>query len=420
MSKLLLFIESNTTGTGMLALRKAVDWGYTPVFYTNNPDRYAGLDHTGCIVHCCDTNDVPALLTTIANTTDSHNVCGITTTSEFYLYHVATIAAHYGLPGNSIQAVEQARNKAATRRVLAAAGVRQPHYRIVDDSEQLLNAVQAIGLPCIVKPVDDSGSNDVRLCTSVHEVKAKVEQIWAVTTNMRGQQKSREILIEQYVQAAEYSVESLSWQGETNILGITQKSLAGLPFFVEAGHVFPAPLTKEQEQHIQQTVLQALQAIGFRSGAAHTEIKLTEEGCTIIEINGRLAGGMIPELIRLATGVDLLEQQIHCSLEGPTIQRISTTGSAAIRFIMAEHDGMLEKLDGVENAKQVQGIKSIQINTQPGKEVRVPQNAYDRLGYVIGYGQTVEAVQSSLEQALEQLTIVIQEKAHDKLHDHAF
>ncbi|MEK8104318.1 hypothetical protein NKG94_02625 [Micromonospora sp. M12] len=55
----LLFIESNTTGTGMLAMRSAQDLGLLPVLLTNDPTRYAGLAETGCRVLTCDTNRCP-------------------------------------------------------------------------------------------------------------------------------------------------------------------------------------------------------------------------------------------------------------------------------------------------------------------------------------------------------------------------
>ncbi|MFD1990024.1 ATP-grasp domain-containing protein [Paenibacillus nicotianae] len=415
MSNFILFIESNTTGTGMLALSKTEAWGYTPILYTNNPDRYIGLAETGYTVHRCDTNNLLTLRETIEQTVDHKQICGITTTSEFYLEQVSELAAYYKLPGNSILAVQQARNKAATRRALHLVGINQPLYYIVENIEQLQSVVEEIGLPCIVKPVDDSGSNDVLLCDTFAIVEKQAKKIWNVTTNIRGQQKSSQILVEQYMQGPEYSVESLTWQGKTNILGITQKSLTGLPFFVESGHVFPAQLLPEQYEHIQQTVLRALHAIDFQSGAAHTEVKLTSTGCAIIEINGRLAGGMIPELIRLSTGVDLLEQQMYCALDGPKIKIIKPHSVAEIRFIMADRAGRVKQIDGVEQAKQLEGIHQVQINTKLDQYVQSPENAYHRLGYVIGYGDTAEQVSTFLDNALQIIRITIDEKVQEEV-----
>lgn len=415
MSNLILFIESNTTGTGMLALRKTAAWGYTPIFYTNDPDRYIELNEINCIVYRCDTNNIQKLREAIENTIDQTQIRGITTTSEFYLEQVAELASYYALPGNPVHTVQQARNKAATRQALHLAGIHQPLYKIAENIKQLQSAVEYIGLPCIIKPVDDSGSNDVLLCDTWEMVQTQAEKIWKVTTNMRGQQKSSQLLVEQYMHAPEYSVESLTWQGKTNILGITQKSLTGLPFFVESGHVFPAPLYAEQSEHIQQTVLLALQAIDFQSGAAHTEVKLTETGCAIIEINGRLAGGMIPELIRLSTGVDLLEQQIYCALDGPTIKEITANGVAEIRFIMADFAGQVRQIDGVEKALQMPGIHRVQINAKLDQYVQSPQNAYHRLGYAIGYSDTAEQVATYLDNALQQICITIDEKVKDHM-----
>jgi S-sulfo-L-cysteine synthase (3-phospho-L-serine-dependent) len=307
---LLLFVESNTTGTGMLALKKAKSWGLLPVFLCNKPERYLGLEETGAQVLVCDTNSLEAVKQTIEANLNVDELCGIATTSEFYLETVAELTSAYGLPGNPADAMRTARNKSKTRLRLAEVGVRQPRFAIVKSEADVAAAIDGVGLPCVVKPADDSGSNDVKLCNTPEEVEAQAKKILAVHTNMRGQQTALTVLVEEYVDAPEYSVEMFTWQGETICVGITEKKLTGFPYFVEAGHIFPAPLSDEVAEEMRSTVRAALQAVGVQNGATHTEVKLTSEGAAIIEINARLAGGMIPELIRYSTGIDMLENQI--------------------------------------------------------------------------------------------------------------
>ncbi|EMT51517.1 hypothetical protein I532_16373 [Brevibacillus borstelensis AK1] len=165
MKKLLLFVESNTTGTGMIALKKAQERGFSPVFLTSKPERYAGLAETGCRVLVCDTNSLDALRTTIKKELPADQIAGIMTTSEFYLVTVATLAEEYGLPGNPPEAMLVCRNKAQTRLRLAKANVAQPRFAIIRKAKEIPETVKAIGLPCVVKPTDDSGSNDVKLCS---------------------------------------------------------------------------------------------------------------------------------------------------------------------------------------------------------------------------------------------------------------
>ncbi|MGZ6505444.1 MAG: pyridoxal-5'-phosphate-dependent protein, partial [Tumebacillaceae bacterium] len=159
MKNLLLFVESNTTGTGMLALKKAKSWGLLPVFLCNKPERYLGLEETGAQVLVCDTNSLEAVKQTVEANLNVDELCGIATTSEFYLETVAELTSAYGLPGNPADAMRTARNKSKTRQRLAEVGVRQPRFAIVKSEADVAAAIEGVGLPCVVKPADDSGSN---------------------------------------------------------------------------------------------------------------------------------------------------------------------------------------------------------------------------------------------------------------------
>ncbi|MFD2169894.1 ATP-grasp domain-containing protein [Tumebacillus lipolyticus] len=411
MKKKLLFVESNTTGTGMLALRKAAGWGLTPIFLCNRPERYLGLEETGSQVIVCDTNDLDELKKTIEANVSKEEICGVATTSEFYLEAVAELATHYGLPGNPPQAMRTARNKSLTRQALAKAGVGQPRFAIVKGEADLAQALATVPVPCVVKPADDSGSNDVLLCQTQEEVARHASKILAISTNMRGQATAQTVLIEEYVDAPEFSVEMFTWEGKTVCVGITEKSLTGYPYFVESRHIFPAKLAPEVEEEIRSTVTRALAAIGVKNGATHTELKLTAAGAKIIEINARLAGGMIPELIRHATGIDMLEQQIRCSVDGPTDLHVVYDGHAGIRFIMADTQGVLADIRGVEAAKSVPGVQQVIVTGKPGAQVQPPQNAYHRLGSVIVKGDTYEATTVALDAALDKIEVVLEAAA---------
>ncbi|ODP30115.1 Argininosuccinate lyase [Paenibacillus nuruki] len=404
MSKL-IFIEANTTGTGMIALTRAVDWGLEPVLYTNNPDRYRGLEDIECEVYVCDTNDINELQQHISTKIGVTNICGVTTTSEFYLEQVAKLITFYQLPGNGIETIRYVRNKAQTRNVLKNAHILQPHFDVLHSEAELNEAIQRIGFPCVIKPTEDSGSNEVKLCTNIKTAQEQVRIILDHSFNKRGQAVPKEVLIEKYIEAPEYSVETISWQGRTTVIGVTQKSLEGLPFFVEAGHLFPAKLTDYQYQKITATVLHALQVVHFKNGAAHTEVKWTKEGCLIIEINGRLAGGMIPELIRLTTGIDMLEQHIYCAIDGPCLPNLHYKGTAGIRFLMSNVEGEFKELTGIDQLKYIHHIKESKVYIQLGETVVPPQNAYQRLGYIVAYSPTFDETVKALDQAIKKIEI---------------
>jgi cysteine synthase A len=407
--ELLLFVESNTTGTGMLALRTAERLGLEPVLFAKDSGRYAGLAETGCRVVVCDTDDAAALQDAVAGVTVGRTVAGVTTTSEYYLEHGARLAAALGVRGNPPEAMGVCRNKASTRSVLAQVGVAQPRFAVVTDSEQVCGAVADVGLPCVVKPVGESGSQDVLWCADEGTARVHAQRLLGITENVRGQATAGMVLIEEYVDGAEYSAEMFCAEGEAVCIGVTQRTVSPLPYFVETGHLFPAAVERVLSEQIAEVARQALRAAGFQRGPAHVELKLTGSGPVVIEINARLAGGMIPELIRPATGIDLLEQQIRAAAGRPLRMSADRSRHAGIRFLIAPSAGRFVAVQGVEHASRISGVDRVTVTGVPGRSVRPAQNAYDRLGHVIAVGDSPEAVLGALDEAVAALEIVVEE-----------
>lgn len=277
MRKKLLFVESNTTGTGMILLNKTKIWGYDPVFLTQRPDVYVGLNETGCEIISCDTNSVTDLIQVIKSTFTSEEIAGIMTTSEYYLTIVSELTKIFGLPGNPPDVLSLCRNKYKTRLALSEANINQPKFRAVQTFEELEEEISKIGLPCVVKPTDESSSNDVRVCETKEEAVKQFHVIINKPYNARGQAPSKIVLVEEFLQYQEYSVEMFTWQGVSSCVGITEKHVKGYPYFIEYKHIFPARLTSDLEREITQTVSAALEAIGFVNGVTHTEIKWTKK-----------------------------------------------------------------------------------------------------------------------------------------------
>lgn len=397
MKKKLLFIESNTTGTGMLLIDKAKSWGLEPFFLTHSPHIYLGLAETGCEIIICDTNSIDELKKVMDSSFTTEEIAGIMTTSEYYLATVSELAVGYGLPGNPPDVIATCRNKHKTRLALAEAHIKQPRFSVVQTISETECAISGIGFPCVVKPLDDSGSNEVRLCETLEEVKVQFHKIIQKNFNPRGQAAMKAVLIEEYLDDPEYSVEMFTWQGISTCVGITEKRLTGYPYFIEYRHIFPAKLNSDAEKDIINTVSAALKAVGFVSGVTHTEIKLTSSGCAIIEINARPAGGMIPELIQHVAGIDLLEVQTKAALgDTPSIQ-VSYSGYAGIQFIVSDDSGILNEVQGIHEVERLEGVKLVKMTSGIGKKVYQPKNSSHRLGFVIAVADTYQDMERLLD-----------------------
>lgn len=184
--RLLLLIESNTTGTGRLFARRAAQRGVEPVLLCADPGRYPYAAEDGLRTVTVDTADEAALWMAVSELAGEAPIAGVLTSSEYYVPTAAAVAARLGLPGPEAEAVRACRDKSEQRRILAGAGVGVPGFAVVDEVVGAVAAAEACRLPVVVKPVQGSGSLGVRLCADAGEVAEHARTLLAATVNERG------------------------------------------------------------------------------------------------------------------------------------------------------------------------------------------------------------------------------------------
>ncbi|HVG07841.1 MAG TPA: ATP-grasp domain-containing protein [Thermoanaerobaculia bacterium] len=408
-----LFVESNTTGTGALAVTRLLESGARVTFLARQPGKYPFLTAPapGLSVVVLDTNDVDAVAASVAGIRKQRGLDAILTFSEFYVATVAEVAQRYGYRYLSPAAARACRNKFETRKALRAAGLAVPEFRLAASEEEACRAAREVAYPCVVKPPADSSSKGVRLVRDGEELLDHFRQLHAWGSNDRGQRLSGEVLIESLLTGPEVSVETVTLSpGDVRVIGITAKHLSPPPLFVEVGHDFPAApaaLGEEEAAAIHGMVLAALAAVGFDFGPAHTEIRLTPAGPVVVEINPRLAGGMIPELVRHALGIDLLTAFLN-QLDGQPVDLAPLRAEwASIRFLIAGRSGCLAGVSGVDEARRVPSVREVSIGKRPGAAVRPAEEAADRIGFVIASGPARAQVLLDVEEAARRVRLEI-------------
>ncbi|MFB9852751.1 ATP-grasp domain-containing protein [Micromonospora andamanensis] len=351
-----LVVESWVGAMSSLLPRAIREAGHRFTFLTRNLHHYlrqGGGDQVHPIltadnVITAETNDLDLLLPQVQRLHEVLRFDGVVTSCDYYLGTVARLAAHLGLPGSRPQAVEYACRKDLARRRMQAAGLPSPRFATAGDWPGTEAAARTLGYPLVLKPVDLCAGMFVRLVADSTELREAFEAIDAFPVNARGQQRSPQVLLEEVLVGPEVSVETVTVNDRTTVLGVTDKSLAGEPWFVETGHMFPAALDAATVTAVSDMAVAALAAVGFDRGVAHTELRLTAAGPRVVEVNPRPAGNQITELVRRATGVDLPMVYAQLALgEQPDIA-VTDTGvrSAAISFLLPPRAGTVARIDG--------------------------------------------------------------------------
>lgn len=395
MSGWVALMESNTTGTGRILARRVRARGLRPLLVTANPERYDYPQQDELDVAVVDTTSCEAVVAAIRSRTG--DACrGVTTSSERAVAVTARVAAALGLPGEDPDAVERCRDKACQRRTMAAAGLPVPAYRVCATPEEAGEAASFIGPPVVVKPTHGTGSSGVRSCTEPGEART-----WA--GRLLDAAAGEAVLVERKLTGPEYSVELVGGR----VLGVTATRLGAEPYFVETGHDFPADLSTSTAALLAAQARAAVHALGVGTVAAHVELRLEPGGPVVVEVNPRLAGGMIPRLIQLAVGLDPIAALLDVVTGREWRQEPSRQGHAAIRFVVPGNSGTIRAISGVSEARRSPGVVEVTVASKVGTEFAHRQDFQDRIGHVISVGPGARITGERADRALRLIHVAV-------------
>lgn len=389
----LLVIESWVGASAFLLPKALKDLGCRFTFVTRDLHHYLknappGEPHPLLLadqILTTETNDTAALLDFLERQHQQLRFDGVLTACDYYLETVARVAERLDLPGASPAAVQRARLKHQMREAIDRAGLPNPAFRLTSTWDGVRTSAAALDYPLVLKPVDLCASMFVRLVRDESELRHAFDTLESFPVNARRQPRSPRILLETYLNGEEVSVETCTYRGETTVIGITDKSVTGFPAFIESGHMFPAQLDPEVAGSACELVRNALTAVGFDHGIAHTEVKLTSDGPRIVEINVRTPGNYITELIRHVTGIDLLGVLIQLALgERPSLIPTETgVKSAAIQFILPPSAGLVRSVTDVDHIAADPDVVDFHLKPIVGSRVSGPASNNDYLGRVM-------------------------------------
>ena len=278
--------------------------------------------------------------------------------------------------------------------------VPSPWFFVVDTMEELKTHEADATFPCIIKPTDNAGSHGVAKVYSFQELLDNYE--YAHSCSRHGK-----VIIEEFLDGPEVSVEVMVVNGVVNILQITDKITTEAPHFVELGHTQPSQLPMDTQEAIRKVTVAACKAIGIDKGPAHVEMKVTKRGPVMIELGARMGGDNITtHLVPLSTGIDMVGSTIKVALgEEPNIEPSLHCGSA-IRYFQVPF-GTIKAIENVDEAKQIPGVKQITFTKEIGEESTPIHCSNDRIGFVIAQGATAKDAIKACEEAMKVVQIKI-------------
>ena len=320
-------------------------------------------------------------------------------------------AERLGLPHNPPDAVARTRDKAATRRALAQAGVPQPRFAVLPSGADVALVVHEVGLPCVVKPVALSGSRGVIRANDGEQARLTVERIRGILASAQ-EPPEAPLLVESYLPGAEVALEGLLRGGRLEVLAVFDKPdpLEG-PYFEETLYVTPSRLPMTVLAGVEAVTARAAQALGLREGPIHAELRVDGGRVSVLELAARSIGGLCSRALRFGAGVSL-EQVILRHALGLGLEDLARESTASgVMMIPIPGAGVLRAVEGQQQARAVEGVGGLEITIARGRPV-VPLPEGDRyLGFMFARAASPDAVERSLRVAHGLLRIRIEPHA---------
>ncbi|MEZ4708324.1 MAG: ATP-grasp domain-containing protein [Caldilineaceae bacterium] len=320
----------------------------------------------------------------------------------------AKACALLGLPHNSPQAAEAARNKHLMRTLFAQASVPCPRFTLFHTDEDPHSVAQQVDYPCVVKPINLSGSRGVMRADNETEFVAAVQRLTQMLHELRIDDAPQPYQVESFIPGFEVALEGILDHGKLQVLALFDKPdpLDG-PFFEETIYVTPSRLSAAVQAQIAQCAADSAAALGLREGPIHAEMRVNEQGPWILEVAGRSIGGLCAQTLRFDDDVSLEELILRqaCGLPLGFMQREAS--ARGVMMIPIPEAGVLRSVQGIAEAQVVPHIEEIEITAKLNYSLTPLPEGDSYLGFIFARGQTPAQVEEVLRNAHNKLRFEI-------------
>lgn len=345
------------------------------------------------------TKDVDAAVSEAKKLAQSLNIVGVFTCGADVEITVAAIAEALNLPGIPLSVAKRCNDKLLMHRYLDEQGYTgKARYKLVHSVNEASKAVDDVGCPCVIKPLDNCASRGVQRFESADEV----NDAYQLAVSHNGD-RGGEVLIEECLEGSKHTVEMIVWQGKHHLLSIIDTHYISPRWPCETG-LNTSKLSAEMQRRMFAFASEVADKIGINFGAHKVDVNVDASGnIKMIELTARLSGGFhcqyasplafgshdIRAALRLAVGQPLNLDDIKHHYEK----------GAAVRAVFPR-PGKVKEINGVDEAKHSSGVAEVFVWTEIGAQLGPYLNSADRPAYVIAAGETTEQAIANAERGV--------------------
>ena len=330
---------------------------------------------------------------------------GVVTFTDSGVVTTAYIQHHLGLPQiGPLESVEILQNKARFRQFLTDNGFVVPKAKGFSKKDEALASKDFVTLPVIVKPVDAAGSKGVTKVSKWDELESAID--WAIQFSFSG-----DFIIESFIEKKGCSSDSdcFSVDGQFKFMSFSaqrfDEQAAGE--YTPAAYSWPSTLGKEAEEELSKELQRLISLLGMRTTVYNVETRVGTDGKPyIMEISPRGGGNRLSEMMRYATGVDMITGAVRAAVgdEVNDIEQKPLNGCWAEIIVHADKTGILDRIEVDQEYEPYVIEKDFWFKR--GDEVKEFQSARDAIGTLVVRFDDSEHLEYAITHQREWLKVV--------------
>ena len=325
--------------------------------------------------------------------------------SEVSMNVMGRIHDELNLSGVSRKQAVVATNKHLMREAFKKGDAPSPISILAKSAEDAWEQFMAMPGDAILKPSRNSGSRGIAKVSKGSNGVSEVskEDFYKLYDIALEESRDNSVLIEQFIEGPEFSVEIIVWEGKVNVLTVTDKKTTEAPHFVELGHNQPSCFPEETVALIKDAAVRGVKALGVDKCACHAEVKVQDGKAYLMEIGARMGGDFISTVLtRLSTGIDMVAAAIDCALNiEPDLTPKAAPQGVCIRYFCPK-PGKLVSISNTEALNDPR-VHEWEIYHQVGDEIPVVTSSLCRSGHVIVTEETPQKAIAFAESLLNEV-----------------
>lgn len=234
----------------------------------------------------------------------------IITSQEMFLTQTASLAHEFNLLNESPEDITNFRDKSSMKQLWERKGVQTPYSQFYKSYNEIKEKLDKFNFPLVIKPSSGYASCGVKKINTSSEMKEQIRKIFLLNSTVVAKENMNNlgVLVEEYIDGEEFSIDTIWFEGEPICSGILSKGYLPGPYFPDGLYKFEPLLSTEIQNKIKELSFNAVQAMGLRNGATHTEIRFKGNEPYVIETTCRPgAGGIFYDLFNKAIGINFYE-----------------------------------------------------------------------------------------------------------------